>query len=228
MAVVFTGPGGRVTISPPGLIRKIATLPDTIRKVVVRKALLELGTRQKNLVATGLRSGSFALAKLAPTTILARQVGKKTGLTPARPKSRSINPLYYTGTTIAGVSVKIVGESLVVVGPSFDQIPYSGTPAILAATYQELGFRTRGKYSRKMLAYLHILFRKDDERGSRAKEDSARKSKKGGARVGTGFSRNVPARPVWELSRQRVGKEAPAVFREHIKTALVASGLTVT
>jgi hypothetical protein len=225
MDIKLTGPGGRLVFTPPDLVKQLEDLPINLRKRAIRKGLLQLGKRQKQIVSTGLRSGTFAIASLAPSTILARQIGKKAGITPARPTSKSTYPLHYTGETARGITVSIVNDALVVVGPSFEPISYSGTAAIRAATYQELGFRQRGKFTRKSLAYLHILFRKDDERGARAREDSARGSKKNGARVGTGYTRNVPARPVWDLARRQVAGEAPAIMREHVRMALVAAGL---
>lgn len=229
MALKIAGLGGRsITTTPVDLIEQLAQLPETIRKQVLKKALLTLGKQQKELITKGLRGGTFRIKELAASTILARQLGKESGLTPERPKKPAAkNPLYYTGTTARGITVKVVGESLVIVGPSFDQIPYSGSSAVLAATYQELGFRTQGKYTAKQLAYLHILFRKGKKRDPQDRS-AGLSGKPGGARVGTGYSRTVPARPAWDQARKEVLTHVPQVLKDQIKVGLATKGLVVT
>lgn len=226
MGVVFAGPGGRVVMTPTNIPGRIKALPQRVR-FGMRNAMGILAQRQKELIQTGIRSGTFAIPKPEPLTIRTRQAGKPSGLSPRKPKSGSDKALLYSGETTESIQITLVGETLVVVKlPTSQLISYSRGRMLAVANFQELGFTRRGRFSKEMLAYLHILFRKKEGRGRRSREEGARRSRGSGVvRAGVSYADNVPARPVWDLSRRQVLKEAPPIFNRELDRVVRNSGL---
>jgi hypothetical protein len=211
-------PGGIMTTDPLNLDKHVLKLGAIARSVLI-KAMTNAMKDAEKIYKEGVKGGSLNLKDLSPTTLRFRKRGKeKAGLSPARPKSGSTVPLFYTGFSHDSVRVKRIGPTSVELGMDPSRtIPYSGINVRGNAQIHERGAKPKGRYSRKQLAFLHIMFRRPGSRGRRAREDQSRAAKRP-ARVGMGYSRKIPARPAFQRTRTRVRPMAEKHMRNAAKT----------
>lgn len=220
MPTVFSGPGGRITFSTPKLIDKIRGV-GTIIRAGTAKGIKEIAETYKKDISSGIRSGSLGLAPLAPATIRARLSGKTAGLTPARPIKRGTVPLNYTGVSAKAIAVKMRSEIVYEVSqPDNARIGYSRASMRDVAGYQEKGFVRRGRFTKEMLAFLHILFRKQGGR--------TRPLAQGKARIGAAYTSNVPSRPAWKKAREKLQPRVPGIMRRNLIAAFNRAGLKLS
>lgn len=219
MPVIFSGPGGYVSVSTPNLPGKIRGLKTVIRKGAI-SAAREIAENYQDALSKGIRSGSLGLTPLTPDTIRTRVMGKTAGATPAKPSKRGTNPLNYTGVSVGAIRVKMRSTAVVEVSqPDNAFIGYSRTRMQDAAKYNEGGFNRRGRFTKKMLAYLHILFRK--QRGKRMGPLP------GAARVGAAYHSSVAKRPAWSIVREKIAPSVPGTVRSNVSDAIKKSGIKV-
>lgn len=192
--------GHLVVMDPKDLDAQFHKLGAIARSVTVAalKAIAEFAMKTYR---DGIRQNSFGLEALSPTTLFARRVGKEPGKTPGRAPTGRKTPLYYSGTSMRNVRVARTGPLQFEVGiePSIT-IAYTGRNARTNADFHERGGRARGKYTRRQLAFLHIVFSNRSSRGKRAREDAARR-RRTTARVGLNYTRRIPSRPAMEATR---------------------------
>ncbi len=214
MARVYSGEGGTVDINPPDLARLINDIVKSVTiasKIAAKKSLLDI----REIVQGGIRDNTLGLNPLKQSTLTARAMGKTAGNFPARNKYAGIAPLNASGQTLRGIKINSDMLSL-----GFDEdatITYTNGNMQKVAEKQESGFTIRGTYSKKMLAYLHILFKK--QFGERAKNNS------GAARLGVAYTRAVEPRPAWERATQRAVPRIENNFATAIIDELAKKGL---
>jgi hypothetical protein len=197
VARVYTGSGGYVDVQPVSLAKLLnQIIPATVKGAnkAAKQSLFDL----RDAVRTGIKGNTLGLDPLKPSTLAARAMGKPAGNFPARNKISSTNPLLASGQTLRGIRVDAAALDL-----GFDSsatISYTRGNMGKVAEKHEAGFTIRGVYTKKMLAYLAILFKK--QFGKRA-----RILGQGHAKVGVAFTRSVAPRPAWERATQKTIKK---------------------
>src|SRR3954464_1108707 len=111
MATMITGPGGRLVVSTPDLIRKIRGAAKLIRQGA-NIGIRVVANQFKDEVSNGIRSNALGLTPLAPSTIRTRIMGKDAGSTPARPSKRGTAPLDFTGASSKAIRVLVRSEAV--------------------------------------------------------------------------------------------------------------------
>lgn len=215
MANNYAGPGGSVNITP-GLNRMINKLVKAVVKGA-QKAGKQSLYDMRDTLRDGIKNNSMGLAPLRPGTLLARK-----NPTPTKPRSTRDQPLYYSGETLKGIKVKINNTSMVL---GFDEgatIYYNKQSMAYVASLQESGFPIQGTYTKKQLAYLHMLFRKDSRT---AKAKSADTTPIKDAKVGLDYDRTVPARPAWKIAEAKTLPKVETNFVTCISEAIQKLGL---
>lgn len=193
MANDYSGPGGSVKIHPPNLnrlINKIVKAVVTGSQKAGKQSLKDI----KVIIQDGIKNNSLGLLPLKESTILSRK-NPSLGQAPltGRPRSFRKQPLMYSGETIKGIRVKVNGNSMSL---GFDEgatISYNKQSMEYVASLQEHGFNIKGSYTKKQLAYLHILFRNGKNKSKAVLSSNATAK----AKIGEPYVINVEPRPAW-------------------------------
>ena len=226
MATIYSGPGGSVTMTPVNLPQAMRRLVQaTIRGAVKggKQSLKDI----KVILQDGIKNNSLGLDPLADSTKIARA-----NPPPGRPRKLGSIPLLYSAETVRGIKVLINGNSMALDFDPGATISYNRSNMSKVAYYHEYGFTIRGTYTKKQLAYLHILFRKqfgkkiEKERNFVRARGWAGKGREG-THIGVSYSRDVAARPAWERATQKALpiieiNFTTAIVKEIQKTGLVA------
>lgn len=187
MANDYSGPGGSVKIKPPQLERLLNKLVKEVVSASQRAGKQSLKDL-KVVIQDGIKNNSLGLLPLKDSTLLSR---KNPG--PTRPRSTRKQPLLYSGETMKGIRVKVNGDSMSL---GFDEgatIYYNKQSMEYVASLQEHGFDILGKYTKKQLAYLHIIFRK----GKNKSKDVINKDPSTKIKAGDPYTIKVEPRPAW-------------------------------
>ncbi len=222
MATIFKGPGGSVEMNPTNLPREIKRIVSAVvmgTKKASKQSLRDI----KQSIQSGIRDNSLQLNPLKDSTLVARKFGKDTGATPSKPKKYGDKPLLYTGQTVKGIRVEINGDSYSLGFDDSATITYSNSNMGYVAYKQEYGFTITGTYTKKMLAYLHVMFSKQKVRRKKLGLTGSY-----GARVGMSFTRRVDPRPAWGNATERVFPTIEMNYKTAIIDALQKRGLLVT
>lgn len=228
MTTTYRGPGGSVEVNPVNLPRAVQRVVDAVIKGAKKggkQSLIDI----REMIQNGIRDNSLGLNPLKDSTIAARRAGKDGGAWPERPRKMNARPLDYTGQTVKGIKVNINND---VMSLGFDEsatISYSKVNMERAAYYQEYGFTIRGKYTKKMLAYLHVLFRKQFGEREHGRKRWAQNNKLStrGARVGMAYTRKVDPRPAWRKATIKAFPIVEINFRTAILNELKKTGLVI-
>jgi hypothetical protein len=201
MAVDYSGPGGQVIN-----IKQVNAFLRQLNNLLVQggKAALSEGVKKLEWqLKQGIRSNKYGVPAISQATELTRKAGKTAGLWPARPRHSGTTPLYASGAAVRAITHQIISESLARVW--IPVIAYSPTQSYCFAGHQEKGYTIRGRYTQRMLNYLHVILNK----GGRPRKDKAlrERNKLGNkiltrttAKVGGTYSRRVIARPAWKTA----------------------------
>lgn len=218
MANDYKGPGGSVKTTPPGLNRMIRRVVSAVvrgSKKAGKQSLYDI----RDTIQQGIKGNALGLQQLKPLTLLARKNPPKGS---NKPRSTRTQPLQYSGETMRGIRVKISGSSFTL---GFDEdatISYNQKSMAYVAALQEGGFDIHGTYTAKQLAYLHILFRRDN-RSQKAKSKDTKATEN--AKVDVSFSRHVPARPAWQIAEKKTLPKVADNFVTSITEAIQKLGL---
>ncbi len=215
MARVYTGSGGYVDVQPGSLAKLLnQIIPATMKgaNVAAKQSLYDL----RDAVRTGIKQNNLGLDPLKPSTLAARKMGKPNGTFPARNKFSSTNPLLASGQTLRGIRVDAAALDL-----GFDSsatITYTRANMEKVAEKHEAGFTIRGVYTKKMLAYLAILYK--NQFGKKARVFG-----QGHARVGVSYTRSVAPRPAWERATNKTIKKIGDNFVQAIGAEFKKRGI---
>jgi len=209
-----------VVTDPKELVSEFKVLGGVAHTVVVR-ALKDIAKQAAKIYYENIRKNSFGLKALSPHTITFRRKGKLAGDTPARSRVNRVTPLYYGGQSMKAVTTHRTGKAAFTVKIQEGVIiRYSGRSAAKNAELHENGGTITGKrYTRKQLAYLHIVYRNSGARG-KSRDDNTRKARTR-ARVGLGYKRQIPARPAIAKTRAMLKpftKERIKAAQEQLKS----------
>lgn len=215
MARVYTGSGGYVNVTPANLadlLNQIIPAVSVGAQLAAKQSLVDM----RENIQGGIRDMSMGLKPLSPATLITRGEGKTSGNFPSRPSRNGIAPLLASGQTVKGI--KINGSALSLEIDPSDSITYTRGNMSKVAEKHEDGFTIKGVYTKKMLAYLHILFKKQFGQ-------KARILGQGHTRVGVAYSRTVDPRPAWEIGTKRSIPQITQNFTYFISDELKKKGL---
>lgn len=219
MAIIWRNAGGSIESTPVNLNKALKQLERAIKAGAKKGAELSLYAVREQ-IQRGLQSNSLGLNPISASTRATRLAGKSDGIWPPRNRLTGTNPLWATGTTARKIQIKMHNDVFIM---GFDEgvnFTYNKYSVGLAAKKQEEGYTIRGTYTRRMLAYLHILFKK---RGPVGRLVSSR----GGIRVGAEYSRRVDPRPAWSIVWARMQPTVLNTVAYHIVKQIKQTGLVV-
>lgn len=217
MSTTWKNAGGSISSNPPDLVRAIRQLERAIKRGAKKGAELSLYAIREQL-QRGLHSNSLGLNPIKDSTRATRLAGKKDGIWPSRSRLTGTNPLWATGTTARTITIKMHNDAFIM---GFeDGLTYSYNKASIGKTAedQEKGYTIKGTYTRRMLAYLHIIFKK---RGAYSRIP------RGSIRVGASFTRRVDPRPAWATIQERMAPTVLNTISYHIVKQIKQTGLEV-
>lgn len=230
MATIYSGAGGSVKMTPGNLPRSVAKIVNAVVKGAQKGGKKSLNDIRK-MIQDGVKNNTLGLNPLKDATIAARKAGKDAGITPGRPRKFGDAPLNYTGQTLKGIQVFINSDSMSLGFDEAATISYTNSNMKNVAAYHEYGFTIRGTYTKKMLAYLHVLFRKQfgekEHARKRFVQGRSDLSTRGRAHVGVSYSRKVEPRPAWARATEKAFPIVELNFRTAILKAIEQTGLVI-
>jgi hypothetical protein len=166
-------------------------------KVAIDDGCAVVGQRSTELLKRNIRTNGAGLAPLAPGTMLTRQMGKKVGgpgsTTPwPLPAYKRRQPLWRSGSYERAIYMHKVREMWRQVTIRPDAANPQGRNISQLAIKQEFGYSASITMTRRMQAYLLILYGRITPKGS------GRMSQAEGDRVVRTISVAVPPRPLWQ------------------------------
>lgn len=186
MANTYSGPGGNVNVNPPNLNRLLNRLVKAVVNASEKAGKQSLKDI-KVVIQDGIKNNTLGLMPLKDSTILARKDPSA-----GRPRSYRKQPLMYSGETLKGIRVQVGGNSMSLGFDPGATISYNKQSMEYVASLQEHGFDIKGNYTKKQLAYLHILFRDGKRKSKDTRGDTSNKAKSG-----DGYTIKVEPRPAW-------------------------------
>jgi hypothetical protein len=205
----------KIIITPTDLIKQVQTLGKK-HQHVVKRLLVNIAKIGQQAYRVGVTTNAFNLKPLAESTLRSRIRGKLAGTGgPAKPRSRGGIPLRYSGQTVRAYRIRRQSSFHIVLGfTPGETIRYSPGASVkdIAENVHETGKSLRVRYTARMLAYMHILFRKTGQRGARAGEESAGRGKRP-RRVGVSVNRRIPARRALKHVALAIQKRMPTELR---------------
>lgn len=226
---VISNVGITIKFSPNNFLKGLKKGSSIVRKIN-EATVKDLSNQIRVRVREGVETDSLRLRDLSQDTIVTRRKGKLPGTTPARPRKHGEKPLFYTGQTVKNITVRFKTPVLAEVGgnPNARSSYSTGKSFAETSAFQERGFTRRFTFTKRMLAYLHILFRNNSGRGQRAREDASRRNRKGQpARVGVTYSKKVLPRPAYARAVIAVRRNVKPTFRKYFLKYFKEAGVNV-
>lgn len=218
MATIWNNAGGSINSNPPDIAKAIRQLERAIKAGARKGAELSLYAVREQL-RRGLQTNSLGLNPIKDSTRLTRLAGKTGGNYPARPRMTGTRPLWASGDTAKAIKININNDVFIMGFDDGLKYTYSSGNVGKIADDQEKGFPIRGVYTKKMLAYLHILFKR------KSKKD--RNDLGGKVKIGMAYSRKVDPRPAWEKVSQKMQPMVLNTIEYHIIDQIKKTGLQV-
>jgi hypothetical protein len=218
MATIWSNAGGSITSNPPDIAKAIRQIERAVKVGARKGAELSLYAIREQ-VQRGLQSNSLGLNPIKDSTRQTRLAGKTGGRFPARPRVTGTRPLWATGGTARAIKININNDVFIMGFDDGLKYTYNSREIGKTAKQQEDGYTIHGVYTKRMLAYMHILFKR------KSKKD--RNDLGGKVKVGMAYTRKVDARPAWEKVMQKMQPMVINTIAFHVVDQIKKTGLQV-
>lgn len=183
------------------VVQKLSKLSSKAADRGVRDAANVYTQRLKSNILSGSK-----VSGIAPMTARKRRIGKKAGHTPAIPTYSGNTPLARSKAMVRAIEKRKNSNGKYVVQIKPGAVGPQGQNLAQVAFVQEHGKIIQMQMTRRMLAYLIILYGRSTNKGR------FKRPMRDGGRVVGNIVVKVPKRPIWRITAQEVKRGMNSAF----------------